>query len=62
MGLTPMRAATFYWVSQLGMFAGTAVYVNAGTQLGQLESAAGILSPGILVSFVLLGIFPLVAK
>lgn len=62
MGLTPMRAAAYYWVSQLGMLPGTAVYVNAGTQLGQIKSAAGILSPGILISFVLLGIFPLIAK
>jgi len=62
MGLTPMRVAAYYWVSQLGMLPGTAVYVNAGTQLGQIESAAGILSPGILISFVLLGIFPLIAK
>jgi len=62
MGLTPMRALAFYLVSQLGMLPGTAVYVNAGTQLGQLQSAAGILSPGILLSFALLGIFPLIAK
>ncbi len=62
MGLTPMRALSYYWVSQLGMLPGTAVYINAGTQLGQIESAAGILSPGILISFVLLGIFPLIAK
>jgi len=62
MGLTPIRTATFYWVSQVGMLAGTLVYVNAGTQLGQIESLAGILSPGLLGSFVLLGIFPLIAK
>lgn len=62
MGLTPIKAATFYWVSQLGMFAGTVVYVNAGTQLGQLEGLAGILSPGLIFSFALLGVFPLVAK
>ncbi len=62
MGLTPMRALTYYWVSQIGMLPGTMVYVNAGTQLGQIESPAGILSPGILISFVLLGIFPLLAK
>ncbi|MGK2943995.1 MAG: FAD-dependent oxidoreductase, partial [Desulfuromonadales bacterium] len=62
MGLTPMRTLTFYWVSQVGMLAGTAVYVNAGTQLGQLESLSGILSPGLLFSFVLLGIFPLIAR
>ncbi|EDY86537.1 mercuric reductase [gamma proteobacterium HTCC5015] len=62
MGLTPMRAVTFYAVSQLGMFAGTVVYVNAGTQLGQLESASGILSPELILSFALLGIFPWIAK
>ncbi len=62
MGLTPIKTWTFYWVSQLGMLAGTVVYVNAGTQLGQLESLSGILSPGILLSFSLLGIFPLIAK
>jgi pyruvate/2-oxoglutarate dehydrogenase complex dihydrolipoamide dehydrogenase (E3) component/uncharacterized membrane protein YdjX (TVP38/TMEM64 family) len=62
MGLTAMKAATFYWVSQLGMLAGTLVYVNAGTQLAQIRSLQGILSPGLLGSFVLLGLFPLVAK
>lgn len=62
MGLTTMKAWTFYWVSQLGMLAGTAVYVNAGTQLGQLESLKGIVSPGLLGSFVLLGLFPLIAR
>ncbi|MDZ4188662.1 MAG: FAD-dependent oxidoreductase [Hydrogenophaga sp.] len=62
MGLTKMKAWTFYWVSQLGMLAGTAVYVNAGTQLAKLESLQGILSPGLIGSFVLLGIFPLVAR
>jgi uncharacterized membrane protein YdjX (TVP38/TMEM64 family) len=62
MGLTPIRAWTFYWVSQVGMFAGTAVYVNAGTQLGQLDSLSGILTPSLLISFTLLGLFPLVAK
>ena len=62
MGLTKMKAWTFYWVSQLGMLAGTAVYVNAGTQLGQIDSLKGILSPGLLGSFVLLGLFPLVAR
>ncbi len=62
MGLTPIRTSVFYLVSQLGMLPGTFVYVNAGTQLGQLESAAGILSPGLLLSFALLGIFPLLAK
>jgi pyruvate/2-oxoglutarate dehydrogenase complex dihydrolipoamide dehydrogenase (E3) component/uncharacterized membrane protein YdjX (TVP38/TMEM64 family) len=62
MGLTSMRAATFYWVSQLGMLAGTLVYVNAGTQLAGISSLRGILSPGLIASFALLGIFPLIAK
>ena len=62
MGLTRMKVWTYYWVSQIGMLAGTAVYVNAGTQLAQLESLQGILSPALLGSFVLLGIFPLIAR
>ncbi len=62
MGLTPLKTSLYYIVSQVGMLAGTFVFVNAGTQLGQLESAGGILSPGLLISFALLGIFPLVAK
>ncbi len=62
MGLTAIKAATFYWVSQLGMLAGTLVYVNAGTQLGKIDSLSGILSPTLLASFALLGIFPLLAK
>jgi pyruvate/2-oxoglutarate dehydrogenase complex dihydrolipoamide dehydrogenase (E3) component/uncharacterized membrane protein YdjX (TVP38/TMEM64 family) len=62
MGLTRMKTWTYYWVSQLGMLAGTAVYVNAGTQLGQLDSVRGILSPALLGSFVLLGLFPLLAR
>ena len=62
MGLTKMKALTFYWVSQIGMLAGTVVYVNAGTQLAQIESLKGILSPGLIGSFVLLGIFPLIAR
>ncbi|MDD4946866.1 MAG: FAD-dependent oxidoreductase [Gallionella sp.] len=62
MGLTPMKTRTFYWVSQIGMLAGTLVFVNAGTQLAQLQSLSGILSPGLLFSFVLLGVFPMIAK
>jgi membrane protein DedA with SNARE-associated domain len=62
MGLTPIKARDFYWVSQLGMLAGTVVYVNAGTQLAEIDSLAGIISPPILLSFVLLGLFPLIAK
>ena len=62
MGLTPIKIWTFYWVSQIGMLAGTLVYVNAGTQLARLDSLAGILSPALIGSFALLGIFPLLAK
>ncbi len=62
MGLTSLKTQTFYWVSQIGMLAGTVVYVNAGTQLGKLESLSGILSPGLIGSFALLGIFPLLAN
>ena len=62
MGLTPMKAWRFYLVSQIGMLPGTIVFVNAGSQLGSLESLAGILSPGLILSFALLGVFPLIAK
>lgn len=62
MALTPIRTWTFYWVSQLGMLAGTVVFVNAGTQLGQLEGPEGILSPALILSFALLGVFPLIAR
>ncbi len=62
MGLTPIKTLSFYWVSQVGMLPGTIVYLNAGTQLGKLESAAGILSPAIIFSFALLGVFPLIAR
>ena len=61
-GLTAMKARTFYWVSQLGMFAGTAAYVNAGTQLGKIDSLSGVLSPAVLGSFLLLGTLPLIAR
>ena len=62
MGLTAIKTWRYFWVSQIGMLPGTIVYVNAGTQLGQLESLKGILSPAVLMSFVLLGVFPLIAK
>ena len=62
MGLTSMKTWTFYWVSQAGMLAGTVVYVNAGTQIAQIDSPGGILSARLIGSFVLLGIFPLLAK
>ena len=62
MALTPIRLWTFYWVSQIGMLAGTAVYVNAGKEIGRLESLSGIASPMLVASFVLLGVFPFMAK
>ncbi len=62
MGLTRIKLTTFYWVSQLGMLPGTAVYVNAGGQLGELESLGGIVSPGLLASFALLAVFPWLAR
>jgi dihydrolipoamide dehydrogenase len=62
MGLTALSTRTFYWVSQVGMLAGTIVYVNAGTQLAKIESLSGILSPALLGSFILLGLFPLLAQ
>ncbi|WP_350655756.1 FAD-dependent oxidoreductase [Psychrobacter sp. S1-30-MNA-CIBAN-0213] len=62
MGVTAIKARTFYWVSQVGMLAGTFVFVNAGTQLAQIDSLSGILSFNLIVSFALLGFFPLIAK
>lgn len=62
MGLTPLGAWRFYWVSQVGMLAGTAVYVNAGTQLAQMEGLSGILTPGFVLASALLGVFPWLAK
>lgn len=62
MGLTPMKTRVYYLVSQVGMIPGTLVYVNAGTQLGQLQSLSGILSPGLILSFALLGLLPLLSK
>ncbi|WP_339904535.1 FAD-dependent oxidoreductase [Pseudomonas guineae] len=62
MGLTRLPLRTYWWVSQLGMLPGTLVFVNAGRELGQLESLSGILSPGLLGAFVLLGVFPLIAR
>ncbi|QLH52267.1 MAG: FAD-dependent oxidoreductase [Candidatus Accumulibacter cognatus] len=62
LALTAMKARTFYGVSQIGMLAGTVVYVNAGTQLARIDSLAGIVSPALLASFALLGIFPLIAR
>ena len=62
MGLTRIRTFTYAWVSQIGMLLGTIVYVNAGTQLAQIESLSGIASPQVIGSFVLLGIAPWIAK
>ena len=62
MGLTPIKTVQFFFVSQIGMLAGTIVYVNAGSQLASITSLSGILSPTLLASFALLGVFPLLAK
>lgn len=62
MGLLPLRTWTFYWVSQVGMLAGTIVYVNAGTQLASIDSLGGLLSPALIASFAVLGLFPLIAR
>jgi len=62
MGLTKISVPVYFLVSQVGMLAGTLVFVNAGTQLAQVESLAGIISPELLLSFALLGVFPLLGK
>lgn len=62
MGLTPISTVRYYLVSQLGMLPGTAVYLNAGTQLAEIKTLAGIVSPTVLLSFALLGVFPFLAK
>ena len=62
MGLTTIRVLTFFLVSQVGMLAGTIVYVNAGTQIAKIEQLKDILSLELILSFALLGIFPLLAK
>ncbi|MBH0051859.1 FAD-dependent oxidoreductase [Pseudoalteromonas sp. SWYJZ19] len=62
MGVTSIKSWTYYWVSQLGMLAGTFVFVNAGTQLAKIDSLSGILSFNLILSFALLGIFPFIAK
>lgn len=62
MGLTAMRLSTFFWVSQLGMLPGTLVYVNAGKELAKIDSLSGILSPTLIASFVILGLFPITVK
>lgn len=62
MGLSKLPVRTFYWVSQLGMLPGTIVYVNAGKELGKIDSLGSILSPSLITSFVLLGLLPITLK
>ena len=62
MGLTKMPLKKFYWVSQVGMLPGTIVFINAGKELAKIDSLSGIFSPGLLLSFALLGVFPITAK
>jgi uncharacterized membrane protein YdjX (TVP38/TMEM64 family) len=62
MGLTRMRLTTFFWVSQLGMLPGTIVFVNAGKELAKIDSLGGVLSPTLLASFAILGLFPITVK
>ena len=62
LGLTNMNLLSFYWVSQVGMLPGTMVFVNAGKELAKIDSLSGILSPGLIVSFVILGLFPITVK
>ncbi|MPV85780.1 TVP38/TMEM64 family protein [Ostreibacterium oceani] len=62
MGLMPIRLWVFYVVSQIGMLAGTAVYVYAGTELGQITALSDIMSPTLWIAFVLLGLLPLLSK
>lgn len=62
MALTPMRLTTFYGVSQLGMLPDTLVFVYAGTQIATIDHLSDVLSPGLILAFVLLGVFPLLAR
>jgi len=62
MGLTPIKVSKYFWVSQLGMLPGSLIYVNAGVQLSEIKTTSDIISPDIIVSFVLLGAFPLAVK
>jgi pyruvate/2-oxoglutarate dehydrogenase complex dihydrolipoamide dehydrogenase (E3) component/uncharacterized membrane protein YdjX (TVP38/TMEM64 family) len=62
MGVTKLPTFTYFWVSLLGMFPATMVYVNAGTELGKINSLNGILSISMLLSFTLLGLMPLISK
>ncbi|MFZ0791544.1 MAG: VTT domain-containing protein, partial [Chromatiaceae bacterium] len=62
MGLTPIKAGTFYWVTQLGMLTGILIYANAGTELAEVETLSDVFSPDLIGSLVLLGVFPLIAR
>ena len=62
MGLTTIRATSFYFMSQIGMFLGTIVYVNAGSQLAMVDTPSGIMSPSVILSLALLGVSPIIAK
>ena len=61
-GVTKISLFTFYWISQIGMLPGTIVYINAGKELAKIESLSGMLSPYLIFSFVLLGLFPITVK
>jgi len=62
MGITKMPLKTYYWVSQVGMLPGTIIFVNAGKEIAKIDSLSGVLSPGLILSFVLLGLFPITTK
>ncbi|MEE8329491.1 MAG: TVP38/TMEM64 family protein [Thermodesulfovibrionia bacterium] len=62
MGLTKMPLRTFYWVSQIGMLPGTIVFVNAGKEIAKIDSLSDIFSPGLILSFAILGLFPITVK
>lgn len=62
MGLTPIKATKYFWVSLVGMLPGSLLYVNAGVQLSEIETTSDIISPDIIVSLILLGVFPLAVK
>lgn len=62
MGLTPIKLWTYFWASQLGMLMGTAIFVNAGTQLAEVDQVSDVVSPGLIASFVALGLAPWIGK
>jgi len=62
MGLTAIRTWPYYWVSAIGMFCGTVIYVNAGTRLATITGLRDIATPGILGALVVMAVFPFIAK